>query len=138
MDVFGLWAWTGTQILAHFSSWSFWLLIWNLYHGISKSVPNYTQGIMLPNSTYCGECHVQKKKVLRGWDVTSGMCEKSYYSRKQTKNEEPLDSIWLANIATLICSWKYLKNYNILKENHIWDSMHVCITEDSQKKGHWN
>lgn len=80
----------------------------------------------------------KKKKVLRGWDVTSGMCEKSYYSRKQTKNEEPLDSIWLANIATLICSWKYLKNYNILKENHIWDSMHVCITEDSQKKGHWN
>lgn len=48
-----------------------------------------------------------KKRSIREWDVAAGKCEKPDCSGRQTKNEEPLDSIWIANIAKLICSWKY-------------------------------
>lgn len=45
-----------------------------------------------------------EKKSVRERDFATGKCEKSNWSGRSIKNEDPLDSIWLVSIAKLICS----------------------------------
>ena len=39
-----------------------------------------------------------KKRSIIEWDIAAEKCKKSDCSGRQTKNEDPLESIWLANL----------------------------------------
>ena len=73
-----------------------------------------------------------KKRSIIEWDIAAEKCKKSDCSGRQTKNEDPLESIWLANLQNSFVHGNIKKKTTCWRKTNIWDNMYVYMTEDSK------